>query len=103
MHFDPTGLTRLDVYFEGRPAGVATPFVIGRHVAKPSWERSSELAPLGGVALKVHAERDHGYYPTGVKITPAQLAAVPLTGNRFHPEWNYTIGPARRTPPCNYA
>ena len=34
VRFDPTDLTRLDVYFEGRPAGVATPFVIGRHVAK---------------------------------------------------------------------
>ena len=48
--------------------------------------------------LKVHPERDHGYYPTGIKITPAQLAAVPLTGHAFHPEWNYTIGPGPKNP-----
>ena len=48
--------------------------------------------------LKVHAEHDRGYYPTGVKITPAQLAAVPLTGHTFHPEWNYTIGPGPKKP-----
>ena len=48
--------------------------------------------------LRVHAERDTGYYPTKVKVTDAELAAVPLTGHRFHPEWNYTIGPGPRNP-----
>jgi hypothetical protein len=48
--------------------------------------------------LTVRAERDTGYYPTGVKVSNAELAAVPLTGHRFHPEWNYTIGPGRRIP-----
>jgi hypothetical protein len=48
--------------------------------------------------LTVHAERDPAYYPTGVKISAAELAAVPLTGHRFHPEWNYTIGPGPRNP-----
>ena len=48
--------------------------------------------------LKVHAERDHGYYPTGIKISPTQLAAIPLTGHAFHPEWNYTIGPGPKKP-----
>ena len=46
IRFDPTDLTRLDVYLEGRPAGVATPFVIGRHVAKavPKAARSAPEA-----------------------------------------------------------
>jgi hypothetical protein len=48
--------------------------------------------------LKVHAERDAGYYPTGVAVTKDQVAAVPLTGHPFHPEWNYTIGPGPRNP-----
>ncbi|MGH9188545.1 MAG: ISAzo13 family transposase [Acidimicrobiales bacterium] len=48
--------------------------------------------------LKVRAERDDSYYPTGIKITDAELAAVPLTGHQFHPEWNYTIGPGPRKP-----
>jgi hypothetical protein len=48
--------------------------------------------------LSVHAEQDTGYYPIGIKISDAQLAAVPLTGHRFHPEWNYTIGPGPHNP-----
>ncbi|MGD0883245.1 MAG: DDE-type integrase/transposase/recombinase [Acidimicrobiales bacterium] len=31
LRYDPENLDVIDVYFEGRPAGVATPFVIGRH------------------------------------------------------------------------
>ena len=31
LRYDPEDLTRIDVYFEGRSAGCATPFVIGRH------------------------------------------------------------------------
>ena len=29
--------------------------------------------------------------PKGVKITDAQLAAVPLHRHEWHGEWNYTI------------
>jgi len=31
LRYDPEDLSSIDVFFEGRPAGVATPFVIGRH------------------------------------------------------------------------
>jgi transposase len=41
--------------------------------------------------LKIQADLDQGYYPTGVKISNAQLAAVPLTRNDFHGDWNYTV------------
>jgi hypothetical protein len=48
--------------------------------------------------LTVRAERDTGYYPTGVTVTNQQLAAVPLTGHPFHSEWNYTVGPGPKNP-----
>ncbi len=32
LRFDPEDLTRLDVFWEGRPVGQAIPFIIGRHV-----------------------------------------------------------------------
>jgi len=48
--------------------------------------------------LKVRAELDTGYYPTKVKATDEELAAVPLSGHKFHPEWNYTIGPGPQNP-----
>jgi DDE family transposase len=48
--------------------------------------------------LKVHAELDRGSYPTGVKVTDAELGAVPLTRHDWHGEWNYSIaGAATRT------
>jgi hypothetical protein len=44
--------------------------------------------------LTIHADLDLNWYPTGVKITDTELAALPIKGNTaFHPEWNYTISP----------
>lgn len=43
--------------------------------------------------LKVRAHLDTGYYPQGVKVTKAELAAVPLTSHHFHGDWNYTVHP----------
>ena len=48
--------------------------------------------------LKVRAELDRGAYPTGVKVSDAELDAVPLTRHDWHGEWNYTItSPTTRT------
>ena len=41
--------------------------------------------------LTIQAGYDPEWYPKGVKITDAELAAVPLTPHDFHGEWNYTI------------
>jgi len=43
--------------------------------------------------LRVHAELDRGVYPLGVKVSDAELAAVPLTRHDWHGEWNYSIAP----------
>ena len=41
--------------------------------------------------LTIQADYDPNWYPTKVKITNKQLAAVPLDPHEFHGEWNYTI------------
>ena len=41
--------------------------------------------------LTVQAAYDPNWYPTGVKISNAELAAVPLHPHDWHGEWNYTI------------
>ncbi len=41
--------------------------------------------------LKVRAKLDTNKYPSGVKITNQELAAVSLLPDKFHGEWNYTI------------
>ncbi len=47
--------------------------------------------------LRVLAEWDQGSYPTGVKITDDELAAIPLRRHDWHGEWNYTITPPSST------
>jgi len=42
----------------------------------------------------VQAVRDTGSYPTKIKVSDEELAAVHLTPHAFHGEWNYTISPA---------
>jgi hypothetical protein len=43
--------------------------------------------------LQVKAHLDRRTYPTGVKITSKELAAIDITRDDFHGEWNYTIKP----------
>lgn len=50
--------------------------------------------------LTVEAERDQGHYPLGVKITKAELAALPITPHDFHGDWNYTVAPDSGTAPA---
>jgi transposase len=47
--------------------------------------------------LKIYARLDEGTYPDKIKVTDAELAAVQLHGDPFHPEWNYTITPCTPT------
>jgi hypothetical protein len=44
--------------------------------------------------LKIQADLDTGYYPTGVKISDAELAALPIQRHEWHREWNYSLVPA---------
>ena len=41
--------------------------------------------------LTIQAGYDPNWYPTGIKISDTELAAVPLHPHDFHGEWNYTI------------
>jgi hypothetical protein len=46
--------------------------------------------------LTIQAELDAGAYPTGIKVTDEELAAVNLIPAGFHGDWNYTIAPKRK-------
>ena len=43
--------------------------------------------------LVVTALKDSHTYPTGLKVTDEELAALNLVRKAFHGEWNYTIKP----------
>jgi hypothetical protein len=44
-----------------------------------------------GTGLTVEAVLDPGQYPTGVKVSDAEMKAVPISRHAFHGEWNYVI------------
>ncbi len=47
--------------------------------------------------LTVRCELDENTYAKGVKVSDAEMAALNISGDACHPEWNYTIAP-RSTP-----
>ena len=47
--------------------------------------------------LKVECVLDTRTYEKGINITKAEMATLAITGDAFHPEWNYTIKPRRPT------
>jgi Rhodopirellula transposase DDE domain len=50
-------------------------------------------ATTTSTGLKVYARLDTSTYQTKLKVPDAEINAVQLTGDQFHPEWNYTIHP----------
>jgi putative transposase len=60
LRFDPDDLTRMDVYWEGYPAGQAIPFILGRHVhrqvpqAQPPTPVPSTGVDYLGLVLAAH-------------------------------------------------
>jgi Rhodopirellula transposase DDE domain len=50
-------------------------------------------ATTTSTGLKVYARLDENEYPTRVKVTNAELAAVDIERHSFHGDWNYTVYP----------
>jgi len=57
---------------------------------------NSIAATTTRTGLTVQAGLDDGSYPTGVKVSNAQMAALPISRHPFHGDWNYTLHPASR-------
>jgi hypothetical protein len=55
---------------------------------------NSIAATTTRTGLTVRARLDDGTYPTGVKVSNAQMAALPISRHPFHGDWNYTLHPA---------
>jgi hypothetical protein len=57
------------------------------------------VALIGGTCtrsgLKVKALLDTREYETGVAVSDEQIADLNLRGHSFHPDWNYTLLPAK--------
>jgi transposase len=46
--------------------------------------------------LAIQAELDTGEYPTGIKVSDEELAAIKMEPNEFHGNWNYRIRPNQK-------
>jgi hypothetical protein len=65
----------------------------GRPLASHQVIINSIAATKTRTGLDVYARLDDNEYPK-VDVTDAQLAAVNITRDQFHREWNYTINPS---------
>ena len=79
------------------------PAVLPHHaeLARPAADRSPAVVELIGATttkagLKVECALDTRTYQKGIKVSNAEMKALDIAGDRFHPEWNYKITP--RTP-----
>ena len=74
LRYDPEDLTQITVYFEGRPAGTATPFVVGRHVHRAVPQAKRLVAPPTGIDfLQMVAAAHDEEAGTGGKVDFSQL------------------------------
>jgi len=72
----------------------------GRPLASHEVVVNTIAATTTRTGLSVHAELDPGTYPAGVKISKAQMDALPLARHDWHGEWNYTLHPQAATAPA---
>jgi Rhodopirellula transposase DDE domain len=49
--------------------------------------------------LRIQAALDAGQYPTGIKVSDAEMKKLQIDRAQFHGEWNYTILPHRDVKP----
>ena len=67
---------------------------------RPLTDRLAVVELIGATTtktgLKIDCAVDTRTYEKGIKVSKAELAAVKLVGDDFHPEWNYTISPRRQ-------
>ncbi len=74
LRFNPEDLSTIEVFVEGRPAGVATPFVIGHHTHKAVPQAARPAPPATGVDYLGLVAAAHEAETVG----PISYAEVPL-------------------------
>ena len=64
---------------------------------RPLTDRMAIVELIGATTtkagLRVECALDTRTYQKGIKVSDAEMATLNITGDDFHPEWNYTIKP----------
>jgi hypothetical protein len=67
---------------------------------RPLTDRLAVVELIGATTtkagLKVDCVLDERTYQKGIKVSDAEMQALDITGDAFHPEWNYTIKPRQK-------
>jgi hypothetical protein len=70
---------------------------------RPLTSRSAVVELIAATTTKsgltVRCELDASTYEKGIKVSDAEMAALNIEGDAFHPEWNYTVKPRPREAP----
>ena len=76
------------------------PAVLSHHEnwrGRPLTDRLAVVELIGATTtktgLKVESALDTRSYQKGIKVSNAAMKCLDITGDQFHPEWNYTIRP----------
>ena len=66
---------------------------------KPLIDRLAIIELIGATTtetgLKIECALDERTYEKGIKVSDAEMEALDIRGDAFHPDWNYTIKPRR--------
>jgi hypothetical protein len=69
---------------------------------RPLTDRLAVVELIGATTtktgLKVESALDTRTYQKGIKVSNAEMKRLDVTGDVFHPEWNYTIRPRQQPP-----
>ena len=67
---------------------------------RPLTDRLAVVELIGATTtrtgLTIECVLDEATYEKGIKVSDAEMDTINITGDTFHPEWNYTIKPGRR-------
>jgi hypothetical protein len=67
---------------------------------RPLTDRVAVVELIGATTTKtglsVECALDERTYQKGIKVSDAEMANLDITGDAFHPEWNYTIKPRNK-------
>jgi Rhodopirellula transposase DDE domain len=70
---------------------------------RPLTDRVAVVELIGATTtkagLKVECALDTRTYQKGIKVSDAEMKRLDITGDTFHPEWNYTIRPRQPAEP----
>jgi Rhodopirellula transposase DDE domain len=68
---------------------------------RPLTDRVAVVELIGATTtkagLKVECALDERTYQKGIRISDAEMKRLDITGDPFHPEWNYTVRPRQPT------